>query len=432
MSGAAPTIYYVDLAEARRATGQLTPQQYAVLSDLEHRLGAQSSTEQIIDFLFETTQQVSPCDRISVAFVEDVSQQVVAHYTRATYGPLQLRPGYRGSLAGSSLRRVLTRGQARVINDLSAYGREHPESHATKLLLEEGVRANLTCPLAVDGRFVGLLFRSSRQSLAYTREHAILHAAVAERLGQAVEKTWRIEQLAEAQRGQAEMLAFVTHELKSPVTSLMQQAQMLRDGYLGDMAPPQREALERMIAKGRYLLDLVRDYLDLARVEGGALECDVQDAVDFGQDILAAALQVVDPQRAVRRIAIDQEVTAAALSVDPNLLRIVMVNLLSNAIKYNVDEGQVRVKAATTDDGLRVTVWNSGPGFAEDQRERLFRRFSRLDNEALREVKGTGVGLYTVWRIVELHGGRVWARSEEGQWAEFGFMIPQTGKGSDE
>ncbi|MBN1442160.1 MAG: ATP-binding protein, partial [Planctomycetes bacterium] len=108
-----------------------------------------------------------------------------------------------------------------------------------------------------------------------------------------------------------------------------------------------------------------------------------------------------------------------------DLLRIALANLASNAIKYGRRGGEVRVSARLGPRGLRLAVWNEGPGFPPEQRSKLFRRFSRLTTPELKGRKGTGVGLYTVWRIAKLHGGRTGARSEPGQWAEFFVEIPQ-------
>jgi len=103
---------------------------------------------------------------------------------------------------------------------------------------------------------------------------------------------------------------------------------------------------------------------------------------------------------------------------------VVMVNLLGNAVKYGKREGRIRIRAHTVDGRLRVSVWNEGPGFPPEEKPRLFRKFSRLRTPELLKRKGTGVGLYSTWRIIQLHGGRIWADSEPGQWAEFSFEIP--------
>jgi signal transduction histidine kinase len=98
---------------------------------------------------------------------------------------------------------------------------------------------------------------------------------------------------------------------------------------------------------------------------------------------------------------------------------------LGNAVKYGREEGLVRIHVEVRPKGVRVAVWNEGPGFHAEERPRLFRRFSRLRDPELLEQKGTGVGLYTSWRIVRLHGGSMDARSSQGEWAEFSLDIPQ-------
>jgi signal transduction histidine kinase len=164
------------------------------------------------------------------------------------------------------------------------------------------------------------------------------------------------------------------------------------------------------------------------------------------------------------------------IEADPDLLKIVVVNLVGNGIKYGNPGGRLKLRARLVDtpadetpldvapkitsqerplpgpvdaaapasereippagspeqrepppaaSAFTVSVWNEGPGFPEAQRAKLFRRFSRLDTPELKSRKGTGVGLYSSWKIVKLHGGRMDASSEEGKWAEFRFTIPQ-------
>jgi signal transduction histidine kinase len=106
-------------------------------------------------------------------------------------------------------------------------------------------------------------------------------------------------------------------------------------------------------------------------------------------------------------------------------MRVVLVNLLGNAARYGRRGGRILVRLDDEPQGLRGTVWNEGPGFTEAEKDRLFRRFVRLDADADLERRGTGVGLYTAWRIVQLHGGRITAESEPGHWAEFSVWLPR-------
>jgi signal transduction histidine kinase len=425
---------YYDSTTGGQHPSDLTPRERVVLDLVNQKVAAAESLEAVIDFLFEATQPVFPCDRIAVAFVEDGGERLVAHHARAAYEPLLLKRGYAEDLAGSSLQRVLRDRQPRIIRDLEAYLTEHPQSRSTRLLLREWVRSSLTCPLVVEDRVVGVLFRSSRRPQAYDRREVGLHLAVAERLSQAVEKARRIEQLAEANRAYTEMLGFVSHELKSPVASIVMDARMIGDEYLGPVTDKQRAKLGSMMHKAEYLLGLVREYLDLARIEGGDLAIRPRTGVDLLREIVEPSVEIVRPQLEASGMQLELAVgggdppsgSPMLVEADPDLLKIVVVNLIGNGIKYGSPGGRLQVRAALADTDLTFSVWNEGPGFPESQRAKLFRRFSRLDTPELKSRKGTGVGLYSCWKIVKLHGGRMEASSEEGQWAEFRFNIPQS------
>lgn len=406
---------------------EFSAREHAILDAVNLKVGARESLEQILDFLAESLQKISPCDRFSLAFVEEPGQRVVSYYTHAEYEPVLLTKGYAEDLAKSSLQVVLRRGVPRIITDLKRYLRLRPESACTKLLVREGVCSSMTCPLRVDGRIVGLLFRSARQPDAYNDHQVHLHLAIAERLGQAVEKTYRITQLAEANHAYFEMLGFVAHELKNPLGSMLTEAGLLYDGYLGELEPKQREHIEKMVAKGKFLLSLIDDYLDLSRIEGQGQKLDVEREVDFIADVVEPAIGVIQAQMDSKgmRLLRDFPTVFPHVEVDPHLLRIVLVNLLGNGVKYGFENGQIRVTVAHGGDHFTVYVWNEGAGFPAHQKHRLFRKFSRLQTPELLKQKGTGLGLYTSWRIVRMHGGGMQATSEQGKWAGFSFEIPQ-------
>jgi signal transduction histidine kinase len=420
------SLHYQPLPPPGEAPDALSPQERAVLDTVNQKVAAAASLPKLIDFLFQATRDICPCDRVGVAFIEEEGRLIRSYYSVADYEPLLIDAGYSEVLEKSSLRRVIDEGAVRLIDDLEAYYRQHPNSVSTRLILREGVRSNMTCPLRVDDRNVGVLFRSSRRPRAYTAHQVSLHLHIAERLGQAVEKAYRIEQLRSANLAYAEMLGFVSHELKSPVASLVTDATLLVEGYLGPMTDEQRKKVRRMIAKGNYLLGLVREYLDLARIEGGELRLNLRRVDDFLGEVIDQAIDIVLPQIEDQGMSLERSVPEAMPPVDcdPSLLRIVLVNLLSNAVKYGRPRGRIRVQVVLEDATARVTVWNEGPGFPESAQAVLFRKFSRVHKPELMQQKGTGVGLYTSLRIIQLHGGRIWATSEEGHWAQFAFHIP--------
>ena len=405
----------------------LSTEERSVLDTVNRKIAGSPSLDKVIDFVFQSTRSVLPCDRLSVAFLEESGQRLRSHYTVADYQPVLLGKGYAEDLRGSSLAEVIARGVPRVISDLERYAREHPASQSTRLVLREGIRSSMTCPLSVEGRQVGVMFRSSRRPNVYTEHHVRLHRVITGRLGQAVEKAYRIEQLESANAAYFEMLGFVSHELKSPVASMVSDAQLLTEGYLGELDPAQSERVERMIAKGKYLLGLVGEYLDLARIEGGELEFEFRPISDFAGEVIDPALEVVTPHIEEKGMRLDRELPAEAVAAqcDPGLMKIVLVNLLGNAAKYGAEGGAIRIRLAREEGDLSVAVWNEGPGFPVSERGKLFRKFSRIKTPELMKQKGTGVGLYTAWRIVTGHGGRITAASDPGHWAEFTFRIPQ-------
>ena len=417
---------YHDLAD-RRAPDSFDAAQLDVLDRINQRVAAADSVESLIDFLFDTGREVCPCDRIALAFVVDGGRRVVAHYARASYEPLRLKKGYGEQLRGSTLEDIINSGQVRIIGDTRAYLDAKPQSVSTQLICAEQIRSSMTCPLSVDGRNAGLLFRSSRQPFAYGAEQVAFHAAIAERLSQAVEKAWRIEQLAETNKAYTEILSFVVHELKSPVASMIMDAEVLMGGYIGDVSDEQIEKLGRMVAKGKYLLGLVNDYLDLARLEGGELELKASQNVNFVNGVLAPAMDITRPQAEGKsmRILTDLPPTAGSIECDSNLMQIVAVNLLSNAVKYGFESGEIRISVTENADSLEFSVRNEGLGFDEASKAKLFHKFSRLDDPELKKAKGTGVGLYTAWRIVHKHGGTIRADSEKGSWAKFTVTLPR-------
>jgi len=433
-------VRYVDPFHDARALQPINADERTLLRQVNQRIAARPSLRGIVDYLFESTQQLIPCDRMGLAFIDPDGQRVTSYYNRAAYEPLAIDKDYSEDLRGSSLRAVLDSGLPRIIGDLEHYLEEHPRSHSTRLLVTEGVRSNLTCPLSVEGRVVGFIFRSSRVPNTYHSKHIELQMAIAERLSQAVEKAWRIEQLEQANYAYTQMLGFVSHELKSPVASMVTDARLLADGYLGDVSPKQKEKLERLIHKGAYLLGLVQEYLDLARVEGGELEAHLRPSVHVRSELVDDAVDVVREQleaNGMRLLIVTPGEPNPAVCCDPALMRIALVNLLDNAVKYGREGGEVRVTLEVVTSrsvrpaALRISVWNEGPGFLPSQRNQLFRRFSRLDDSTTKGIKGTGVGLYNTWRIVQLHHGRVTAEATKGEWARFTIEIPASSECED-
>jgi len=232
------------------------------------------------------------------------------------------------------------------------------------------------------------------------------------------------EQLSQLNRSYMEMLGFVTHELKNPLNSVIFSAASLRDGYLGPLDEKQKEAADRIHRNAKYLEEMIANYLSLSRIEKGELVANPA-AVNLSADVVQPIVAQLKAQFEEAGMALEVEVPAdLALTADPALLRIALDNLLTNAAKYGRRGGRVRVRAAEHDGTVRLSVWNEGEGIKPENLPKLFGKFVRLEQETTKARKGTGLGLFICREIAQRHGGRIWAESEYGKWAEFTIEIP--------
>ena len=202
---------------------------------------------------------------------------------------------------------------------------------------------------------------------------------------------------------------------------------MLSD-YLGELSPGVRERLERIVGRNERLLEMIRDYLDISRLEGGELRVNFTKDVDIAFIVIKPIIDIMRSDAEQKRIGIFQKLPEKKVlaEIDPDLIRIVLANLISNAIKYGKEDTEILVELDSSSDGFRFIVTNEGPGFPKTEIPNLFKKYSRLQTPELIRQKGTGLGLYTVWRIVKLHRGHIHAESEQGSWARFTIDIPWT------
>ncbi len=221
-----------------------------------------------------------------------------------------------------------------------------------------------------------------------------------------------------------EMLGFVSHELKNPLSSAMMSLHTVKDGYLGELTEAQESSLASVAQSLDYFQDMVKNYLDLSRLEKGELEVHEQEVTLYPQviePVLEGLRQGLEDKgmHVVNDVPEDFKVYA-----DGNLLRVVYDNLLSNAIKYGREGGKIEFDAVQNEDEVTLSVFNEGEGIPLDRKPELFKKFSRLDSPEHSKEKGTGLGLYICREIVEEHGGEIWADSEEGRWVRFSFTLP--------
>lgn len=221
------------------------------------------------------------------------------------------------------------------------------------------------------------------------------------------------------------MLGFVSHELKSPLASIMNYAFLLQQGKIGPMNEAQARAARNIESGTVRIAEMVRHYLNLSRIEKGEFSPAATRVAVLG-DVVRGLLELYDGARADRRMRVEVAIDPAlAVHADMNMTREVFENIVGNAIKYGREGGLIRLKARVIDSMVEFTVWNEGDGIPAEKMDALFKKFTRLGTpEGIKAQRGTGLGLFIAKHIVEAHGGRISVRTEAGQWVEFTFTLP--------
>ena len=225
-----------------------------------------------------------------------------------------------------------------------------------------------------------------------------------------------------------EILGFVTHEIKNRLGIILSSAYNLNQGMTGTLNKEQETMVDVLLRNSERLSDMIKNYLDLSRIEKEELKVNRQE-LEFKKDILEPVLDEFKGQFEARGILLEVDVPSSLkLIADPDLLKIVMENLLSNAIKYGEEKGKIKIGALRQENELQVNVWNKGEGIPKNKRDQLFTKFARLSGRELRKEQGSGLGLFVTKEIIQKQGGKMWAESQEGRWANFIFTIPLKGK----
>jgi signal transduction histidine kinase len=227
-------------------------------------------------------------------------------------------------------------------------------------------------------------------------------------------------ELENLEKSRRDLVANVSHELKTPITAIRAHLENLLDG----VEQPESSTLEVMLAQVERLGRLVDQLLDLSRLESGEMPLRIE-ALPLHPlvDDLISEIGVALPGRGVR---VDNRVPddLPALSVDRERVHQVLFNLVDNAVRFTPDGGHVTVSARRQNGSVEVAVSDTGAGIPPEHLPRLFERFYRADPARAREGGGTGIGLAIARSVVEAHGGQIRAESEPGHGSVFTFDLP--------
>ncbi len=332
------------------------------------------------------------------------------------------------ALAKGLIGRVLQTGEPHVT------GNVHEEQDYVSFAFT--THSQMTVPIIHKQQLVGAIVIEGNELGAFderTLETAVRvtnHAAVA------ISNALLYEQVQEANNAKSEFVSMVSHELKTPMTSVGGYTDLMLTGMTGELSDQQRNFLETISANLKRMGQLIRDLTDISRIETQHLHVELAP-VSF-TNVISDTLQIVRGPCDGKSINLhlDMPTDLPLVYADKERLVQVTTNLLSNACKYSPSETDVFVTvkademvidpdAQSAVPVVICSIEDRGYGISEANVKQLFTKFFRADDPNIRKATGTGLGLSITKGIVELHNGRIWVESELGQGTTFYFAIPQ-------
>lgn len=224
------------------------------------------------------------------------------------------------------------------------------------------------------------------------------------------------------ERMKQEVVAMVSHDLRSPLTSIQAMFDLLEAGALGQLNDKGEDKIRRSSASLNRLISMINDLLDMEKLESGMFELELTD-VDF-RTLAAHALEAVQISAEQKKIQLQVDKSEAKVYCDGDRIVRVLINFLSNSIKFSPENSTVRLAISQIDHAMQIDVVDQGKGIPSDKLETIFERFKQVERADETTKGGSGLGLAICKAIVEAHHGSIGAASEIGQGSTFWIRLP--------
>lgn len=357
------------------------------------------------------------CEEFSLRATDRLPNDLV-EVLRAT--PIRKGEGALGQMAVTS-----EPVEFRDITDERSY-----QSRVRDILVRCGYRSVLTLPLLCEGHLLGALAVNRKNAGDFAPEVIDLLKTFATQSALAIQNARlfreievKSRELEAASRHKSEFLANMSHELRTPLNAIIGFSEVLSERLFGEINEKQAEYIGDILQSGQHLLSLINDVLDLSKIEAGRMELELSDCDLAGT--IENTLTLVR-ERAVRRgitlvRTVDERL--GRIHADERKVKQVLLNLLSNALKFTPEGGKIDVRATVTDSVAEVSVTDTGIGIAPEDQARVFEEFRQVGT-ASKQLEGTGLGLAIARKFIDLHGGRIWCKSQVGSGTTFAFTLP--------
>jgi len=412
-----------------------------VLSKIGQVIGSSLELDDVFEEFADEVRRLLSVDRITVSSIDRAEDTRTIMCVSGVHVP-GLEPGEVEQLSNSIAGEV---GQNQRTAVLGAGGKQEPETRNATEAREfaAGIQSILVAPLVSRNEAIGILRIGSTRADAYSAADVTLAERIGAQIAGAIANSqlyFQSVQLSEERELRAQVDAenrellrvneekskftsLVSHELRSPLTSMLAFADLLARNKEGTLTSRQMEFVEAVRRGGRAMNVLVDDLLNLSRIEAGTFKLERQefDATGALQEHVRSFAPIAESKKQTVAVSLPEE--SNWVDADPDRFGQVISNLLSNASKYSPEESEIELDARTEGDRLHVAVRDHGIGISRADQRKLFTAFFRAGNKETRSEKGTGLGLCITKSLVEMHGGQISIESEPGTGTAVSFYI---------
>ena len=406
--------------------------QMETLYTIGQELGRTLAVEEVIQ---QSLDRVVSASGFDVAFIHfqgksSIPKVFAARRTRALAAE---STGLLAHLGKDFERKITARSEPWFVGDTAIAG------ELRGMLDTAQTRAFVVLPLSGSEQHWGTLTLMSPRYHHFSPEESQFLQALAQQISLAIENAQlygatlkinadlqeEVEERKRAEKILADFTAMVVHDLRSPLSNVVSIAESLQDGLFGPVNEQQSKWLWKIEANCKSLIDHVSDFLDLSKIEAGHIQL-VKEPVNL-KALIEESLIEHSLQAGKRDIPLGTQIENGlpTLWADARRLNQVLSNLLSNAFKFSEQGARIEVGASLAREN-EVIVWvkDNGIGIPSEEIGRMFEKYRQLPSARNSSHRGTGLGLVICKKIVEAHGGRIWAESENGGGATFLFSLP--------